>query len=558
MPDLMASIQHPSGQIRWNTWTLRALFDPAGSLFECQGVGRDITEKRKAIERANEYIRGMEFLSQTSMALMDTGESDDLYDYVVRQVHSLAPVPLVWLGITDGDARNFVLKSLLGDPVLLEIIRELPGGGVTGKLYPMSLISTIEPIPYRSFAKIPLNSWPLNMQVPKEIWGQIKEATGGLDIYLMGLVSKGRLIGDVGICQRHGSPLPNKDLLETFIRKAAIAIDRRIANASLTVSLAREREQVQNLLFLSRTAMDLVEMDDSTDIYRYIADRLYELIPESLIGIYSYDPEQMRFTLRATAGEKERIDELCRALGIQDPLDFSFPICELARSEEVFCQSAFFEVPSLCEGLFHQIPGERCAQVDKEVNLCRGFCMGFTCRGKIFGGVTIGLFQPGEITNQEIVEAFLNQASVALLRRRARERHRESEELFQLLVEQMPYPTILFGRDGQILDANRLAATLFGCPGVADLIKKPLYDYIECGASYPPGQIWHSETSEDGELSCQMRLRSSIDRTHDVEAWGRKVQYNWKPALCLVLRPLYPENGGGSVLPHLSGGSAGF
>lgn len=352
--------------------------------------------------------------------------------------------------------------------------------------------------------------------------------------------------------------MPNKDLLETFIRKAAIAIDRRIANASLTVSLAREREQVKNLLFLSRTAMDLVKMEDTIDIYRYIADRLCELIPESLIGIYSYDPEQMRFALRATAGEEERINRLCRALGIQNPLDFSFPICELAQSEMAFCQSALFEVPSLCEGLFHQIPEERCAQAEKEVNLCRGFYMGFTCKGKIFGGVTVGLFQPEDITNQEIVEAFLNQASVALLRRCARERHRESEELFRLLVEQMPYPTILFGRDGRILDANGLAATLFGCPGVAELTKKPLYDYIECGASYPPGQIWHQETSEDGDLSCRIRLRFPTDRIRDVEAWGRRIQYNWKPALCLVLRPLSPENGSEGVYSHPSGSSAGF
>lgn len=176
-------IQHLSGQVRWNTWSLRALFDPAGSLFECQGVGRDITEKREAIERADEYIRGMEFLSQTSMALMDMGKSDDLYDYVVQQVHSLAPVPLVWLGIIDGDARNFVLKSLIGDPALLEIIRQLPGGGSTGKLYPMDMINAVEPIPYRSLVKVPLNYLPLNMQISKEIRRQITEATGGLDVW---------------------------------------------------------------------------------------------------------------------------------------------------------------------------------------------------------------------------------------------------------------------------------------------------------------------------------------------------------------------------------------
>lgn len=36
------------GEIRWHQWTDRGIFDKAGNLIECQGVGRDISDRKKA------------------------------------------------------------------------------------------------------------------------------------------------------------------------------------------------------------------------------------------------------------------------------------------------------------------------------------------------------------------------------------------------------------------------------------------------------------------------------------------------------------------------------
>ncbi len=37
-----------TGEIRWHQWTDRGIFDNAGNLIECQGVGRDISDRKKA------------------------------------------------------------------------------------------------------------------------------------------------------------------------------------------------------------------------------------------------------------------------------------------------------------------------------------------------------------------------------------------------------------------------------------------------------------------------------------------------------------------------------
>lgn len=540
-------IRHPSGRIRWNRWTVRALFDTSGHLSECQGVGRDITEKREAAAKVNDYIRGMEFLSQTCIAFMDMHEDHNIYDYVARQICALAPGLLVWISTIDESDQNLVLKSVVGDPAAREVIGQLPGTHPAGTTFPINQTDRAELVRCKSLVRMPPHSRLLQIQIPEELHSRIAKTTDSIDTYLMGLVTKGRLIGSVGISQKSGSVLPSKDLIEAFIRQAAIAIDRRDASDTLKASLAREQEQVQNLQFLSRTAMKFIEMEDSEDIYRYIADRLYDLVPESIIGINSFDSGRRELTLRAVAGREEQVDTFWKALGINNPLGTSFPISKLPRSEVDFCKNTLFEIPSVYDMFFHQIPQERCEQARDKLQFGSAYCMGFSRKGEIFGNIFIGLFRPGTVTNREIIEAFINQASVALLRWFAREHHRESEGLFRVLVEQMPYPVVILGRDGYILGANGLAATLIGCRESAGLVGRPFRDCVEGGADLPPGLSRCLVSYEGSDLSCRLCLQPPGKGACEVEAWGRMVRYNRKPALYVVLHPLSAEMENGSI-----------
>lgn len=551
-------VHHPSGEVRWNAWTMRAFFDGSGRLSECRGVGRDITEKREAAAKINDHLRWMEFFSQTCTAFMDMDEDDDIYEYVVRQVHSLAPGSLVWVSIIVEPTRSLVLKGRAGDPAAPEGARHPPVSRSAKAFAPVHGEDLVEFIRCRSLVKIPPFSRLLDGQVPGEIQKRAAGTADEFDTYLMGLVSKGRLIGSIGILFQRGATLPNKALIEALIRQAAIAIDRRIANDTLKKSLAREQEQVRNLQFLSRTAMDFVEMDDPVNISRYIADRLSELIPESLIGIFSFDPGQRVLTLRAVAGDEGHIAGFWKALGINSPLGLSFPISELPRSEADLGDGRLFEVPSVYDSLFHQIPQDRCIRAEEELQLGRGFCMGFTYKGKIFGSVLIGLFQKGDIENRELVEAFLNQASVALLRRCARECYRESDELFRLLVKQMPYPVFFLGCDGRILGANKSAATLVGCHDAAELAGRSFYEYVDDGVYLPSGLLRDLASGGYNGLSCRLRMRSAANGTCDLEAWGRMVRYNRRPALYLGLRPFSSGGVNGTVPSSMSGGIGGL
>jgi PAS domain S-box-containing protein len=59
----VVSVEHriimPSGRVRWQRWSDRAIFDPDGRIIEYQSVGRDTTDRREAeeqLKRANEEL----------------------------------------------------------------------------------------------------------------------------------------------------------------------------------------------------------------------------------------------------------------------------------------------------------------------------------------------------------------------------------------------------------------------------------------------------------------------------------------------------------------------
>ena len=255
----------------------------------------------------------------------------------------------------------------------------------------------------------------------------------------MGLVSKGRIVGDVGISYYGGAELPNRDLIEAFIRQAAIAIDRKLADDNLRQSLAREQERVRHLLFLSRTAFNFIEMEDSADIYRYIGDRLAEFVPESIIFIHSFDAEPQEIILRAVAGGSEIVDRFWDILGT-NLVDVPISIATVPLSGEDSSPNTISEGASLYDAFFHHVPENKCVEAEAQLGLGKGYGTCISCRDDIYGTVLINLTRPGAITDPEIVEAFVNQASIAIARRQAEERLQSRAKAVEKGRRRPPHP----------------------------------------------------------------------------------------------------------------------
>jgi PAS domain S-box-containing protein len=92
----------PDGEIRWQRWTDRAIFDDHGNLIEIQGVGQDITNQKKAEESLQEAQRDLSIRQRLSEVFLSASD-DALYERVLLVVQDVLRSPLGLFGYVDED-----------------------------------------------------------------------------------------------------------------------------------------------------------------------------------------------------------------------------------------------------------------------------------------------------------------------------------------------------------------------------------------------------------------------------------------------------------------------
>jgi PAS domain S-box-containing protein len=118
-------------EVQWQQWTVRGIFREGERPSEYQGVGRDISERRKAEQRISRYISEIKFLSSTVSDFMRIQSIPQLFDAVGDHLINLYP-----------EAEAVILYSLdlLSDDVTVRTIRiqENTGGISTESANQMS------------------------------------------------------------------------------------------------------------------------------------------------------------------------------------------------------------------------------------------------------------------------------------------------------------------------------------------------------------------------------------------------------------------------------------
>ncbi len=145
---------------------------------------------------------------------------------------------------------------------------------------------------------------------------------------------------------------------------------------------------------------------------------------------------------------------LVRREGLGDIIRHSFPVNRDPSAEVLFQKNTLEETPSLYHILFKTVPEEVCREIEAHLDIGKGYYMGFTCRGGIFGSIILKIKGSGDITNHRLLEAFVSQASVALLIRYARKLQKQSEERYRAVVESQTELIVRFLPDGTHLFMN--------------------------------------------------------------------------------------------------------
>ncbi len=72
----------PNGDIRWQSWTNRALFDDQGNIVGYQSIGKDITERKKVVEKLQKSEKSYRQLVETINEGLGVTDQDYKFTYV--------------------------------------------------------------------------------------------------------------------------------------------------------------------------------------------------------------------------------------------------------------------------------------------------------------------------------------------------------------------------------------------------------------------------------------------------------------------------------------------
>jgi PAS domain S-box-containing protein len=239
--------------------------------------------------------------------------------------------------------------------------------------------------------------------------------------------------------------------------------------------ITERKRYVQNMEFLARTAMELVDMPKDADMYQYIAKQIIELVPNARVFVLYFDEITTSFTLRVTMGGDFH-EGLIQILG-RDPIGLVMPMTEIfsmpsggapatllhgGLQERIFYPEIGPEGLSLYDLCFRQIPEPLCEKIRERWNLGKVYITFLVWGDQLFGDVGIFMTPDEMLEDRQTIESFLRQASIALARRQTEERLGRSEARFREVLDLSPTAAAIIDTDGRYTFVNQRFTDLFG------------------------------------------------------------------------------------------------
>lgn len=162
--------------------------------------------------------------------------------------------------------------------------------------------------------------------------------------------------------------------------------------------------------------MGFIELSPQEDIYHFIAEQLKTIIKDAVVFVSSFEDGLIK--VKTTLGIEKHIGSILKVVG-RYPVGMTFKLEDPER-EKILKSGRLTRVPDgLYTLTFGQLPKAACLSMEKLFGLGGVYVIGFTRKRELFGDVVIITLKKSELDNKNLIEAFINQAGVALQGRKA-------------------------------------------------------------------------------------------------------------------------------------------
>jgi PAS domain S-box-containing protein len=194
----------------------------------------------------------------------------------------------------------------------------------------------------------------------------------------------------------------------------------------------RDQQHLEDTALLRDTALGFITLDPNTDIHGYVARRLAQLAGEAYIVVNSCEGTEGEFRVRAIEGVGDSARAALKVLG-RPPAGMTFRL----TPEELgnYAGSGLTKIDGGLAALSSGTLPEAVSDAIQSVFVLGDtYAMSLYWQGKILGTVYILMHKDVPLRDPALVEAFLNQAAIAIQHRRDADELVQHREHLQELV----------------------------------------------------------------------------------------------------------------------------
>ncbi|NVO01176.1 MAG: PAS domain S-box protein [Bacteroidetes bacterium] len=223
-----------------------------------------------------------------------------------------------------------------------------------------------------------------------------------------------------------------------------------------------EKKNLKNLEFLSKSAMDFVEINQNENIYDSICEKLSRITENCFLIINSYDPDREIATVRALHGLGKNAEFIFNLLGY-NPIGLEIKLG--SRNQEILFSG---KLELFDDGLYeiseNIVPKIISNSIETFLGLKEFYIIGFLRKNVLFGSAVIITQKNTPKLNKPLIETFIKQASVAVQRKLVETELSNERNRLEKIIELNPFSMVICNENGEVIKYNNAYIELFGAP----------------------------------------------------------------------------------------------